>query len=270
MDSAIGVSTMLAIGPQQFRAMLDGFHEMDEHFRTAPFDRNLPVLMGLFGIWYNDFFGAQTLAVLPYEQYLKRFPAYLQQLTMESNGKHVTLDGTEVSCATGPIYWGEPGTNGQHSFYQLIHQGTRLIPCDFIAFGHALNRLGRHHDMLLANVFAQTEALAFGKTAEQVKAEGTPDWLVPHRVFEGNRPSNTILAESLTPETLGKLVALYEHCVFTQGAIWNINSFDQWGVELGKALAQRIIPELESEAEPSLAHDSSTNNLIRRYRELRK
>jgi glucose-6-phosphate isomerase len=270
MDSAIGLSTMLAIGPQQFRAMLDGFHEMDEHFRTAPFDRNLPVLMGLFGIWYNDFFGAQTLAVLPYEQYLKHFPAYLQQLTMESNGKHVTLDGTEVSCATGPIYWGEPGTNGQHSFYQLIHQGTRLIPCDFIAFGHALNRLGRHHDMLLANVFAQSEALAFGKTAEQVKAEGTPDWLVPHRVFEGNRPSNTILAESLTPETLGKLVALYEHSVFTQGVIWNINSFDQWGVELGKALAQRIIPELESEAEPSFAHDSSTNNLIRRYRKLRE
>ncbi len=245
MDSAIGLSTMLAIGPDNFRAMLAGFHQMDEHFRTAPFERNLPVLLGLLGIWYNNFFGAETVAVLPYEQYLKRFPAYLQQLTMESNGKHVTLDGTQVNYATGPIYWGEPGTNGQHSFYQLIHQGTRLIPCDFIAFGKALNPLGRHHDMLLANVFAQTEALAFGKTAEQVKAEGTPDWLVPHRVFEGNRPSNTILADRLTPETLGKLVALYEHSVFTQGTIWNINSFDQWGVELGKALAQRIIPELE-------------------------
>ena len=270
MDSAIGLSTMLAIGPENFRAMLDGFHQMDEHFRTAPFERNLPVLMGLLGIWYNDFFGAQTVAVLPYEQYLKRFPAYLQQLTMESNGKHVTLDGTEVTYATGPIYWGEPGTNGQHSFYQLIHQGTRLIPCDFIAFGQPLNPLGRHHDMLLANVFAQTEALAFGKTPEQVKAEGTPDWLVPHRVFEGNRPSNTILAERLTPETLGKLVALYEHSVFTQGAIWQINSFDQWGVELGKVLAQRIIPELESQTEPALGHDSSTNNLIRRYRKLRE
>jgi len=270
MDSAIGLSTMLAIGPEQFLAMLDGFHQMDEHFRTAPFERNLPVLMGLLSIWYNDFFGAQTVAVLPYEQYLKRFPAYLQQLTMESNGKHVTLDGTEVTYATGPVYWGEPGTNGQHSFYQLIHQGTRLIPCDFIAFGHPLNRLGRHHDILLANVFAQTEALAFGKTPEQVKAEGTPDWLVPHRVFEGNRPSNTILAGSLTPETLGKLVALYEHSVFTQGAIWNINSFDQWGVELGKALAQRIIPEIESKTEPSLAHDSSTNNLIHRYRKLKE
>jgi glucose-6-phosphate isomerase len=270
MDSAIGLSTMLAIGPEQFRAMLDGFHRMDEHFRSAPFNRNLPVLMGLLSLWYNDFFGAQTVAVLPYEQYLKRFPAYLQQLTMESNGKHVTLDGTEVTYATGPIYWGEPGTNGQHSFYQLIHQGTRLIPCDFIAFGHALNRLGRHHDMLLANVFAQTEALAFGKTAEQVKAEGTPDWLVPHRVFEGNRPTNTILAEQLTPATLGKLVALYEHSVFTQGVIWDINSFDQWGVELGKALAQRIIPEIESETEPPLAHDSSTNNLIRRYRKLKE
>jgi glucose-6-phosphate isomerase len=266
MDSAIGLSTMLAIGPDQFGAMLDGFHQMDEHFRTAPFDRNLPVLMGLLAIWYNDFFGAQTVAVLPYEQYLKRFPAYLQQLTMESNGKHVTLDGTQVNYATGPVYWGEPGTNGQHSFYQLIHQGTLLIPCDFIAFAHTLNPLGRHHDILLANVFAQTEALAFGKTAEQVKAEGTPDWLAPHRVFEGNRPSNTILADRLTPESLGKLVALYEHSVFTQGAIWRINSFDQWGVELGKALAQRIIPELESPAEPSLAHDSSTNNLIRRYR----
>ena len=266
MDSAIGLSTMLAIGPENFRAMLQGFRQMDEHFRTAPFDRNLPVLMGLLTVWYNNFFGAPTIAVLPYEQYLKRFPAYLQQLTMESNGKHVTLNGTEVDYATGPIYWGEPGTNGQHSFYQLIHQGTRLIPCDFIAFNQTLNPLGRHHDMLLANVFAQTEALAFGKTSEQVKAEGTPDWLVPHRVFEGNRPSNTILAERLTPETLGKLVALYEHIVFTQGTIWNINSFDQWGVELGKVLAQRIIPELESETEPALGHDSSTNNLIRRYR----
>jgi glucose-6-phosphate isomerase len=266
MDSAIGLSTMLAIGADNFRAMLDGFHQMDEHFRTAPFERNLPVLMGLLALWYNDFFGAQTLAVLPYEQYLKRFPAYLQQLTMESNGKHVTLDGAEVTYATGPVYWGEPGTNGQHSFYQLIHQGTRLIPCDFIAFSKALNPLGRHHDMLLANVFAQTEALAFGKTPEQVKAEGTPDWLVPHRVFEGNRPSNTILAEQLTPEILGKLVALYEHIVFTQGAIWQINSFDQWGVELGKVLAQRIIPELESQTETALGHDSSTNNLIRRYR----
>ena len=266
MDSAIGLSTMVAIGPDNFRAMLSGFHEMDEHFRTAPFERNLPVLMGLLGIWYNDFFGAQTVAVLPYEQYLKRFPAYLQQLTMESNGKHVTLDGKKVAHDTGPIYWGEPGTNGQHSFYQLIHQGTRLIPCDFIAFAQALNPLGRHHDMLIANVCAQTEALAFGKTPEQVKAEGTPEWLVPHRVFEGNRPSNTILAERLTPGTLGKLVALYEHLVFTQGVIWNIDSFDQWGVELGKVLAQRIIPELESQAEPPLAHDSSTNNLIKYYR----
>jgi glucose-6-phosphate isomerase len=266
MDSAIGLSTMLAIGPENFTAMLDGFHQMDEHFRTTPFEKNLPVLMGLLGIWYTDFFGAQTVAVLPYEQYLKRFPAYLQQLMMESNGKHVTSDGTTVTYATGPIYWGEPGTNGQHSFYQLIHQGTRLIPCDFIAFEETLNPLGRHHDMLLANVFAQTEALAFGKTPDQVKAEGTPDWLVPHRVFEGNRPSNTILAEQLTPEALGKLVALYEHCVFTQGAIWQINSFDQWGVELGKVLAQRIIPELESKTEPSLGHDSSTNHLIRRYR----
>jgi glucose-6-phosphate isomerase len=269
MDSAIGLSTMLAIGPDHFRAMLDGFHQIDEHFRTAPFDRNLPVLLGLLAVWYNDFFGAQTVAVLPYEQYLKRFPAYLQQLTMESNGKHVTLEGTTVNYSTGPVYWGEPGTNGQHSFYQLIHQGTRLIPCDFIAFEHTLNPLGRHHDILLANVFAQTEALAFGKTPEQVKAEGTPDWLVPHRVFEGNRPSNTILADRLTPANLGKLVALYEHSVFTQGAIWDINSFDQWGVELGKALAQRIIPELESKTEPALAHDSSTNNLIRRYRKLK-
>ena len=266
MDSAIGLSTMLAIGPDNFRAMLEGFHEMDEHFRTAPFEQNLPVLLGLLAVWYNDFFGAETVAVLPYEQYLKRFPAYLQQLTMESNGKHVRLDGSEVDYATGPIYWGEPGTNGQHSFYQLIHQGTRLIPCDFIAFIQTLNPLGRHHDMLLANVFAQTEALAFGKTKEQVKAEGTPDWLVPHRVFEGNRPSNTILAEKLTPNTLGKLVALYEHCVFTQGTIWNIDSFDQWGVELGKVLAQRIVPELESGQETELKHDSSTNALIRRYR----
>jgi glucose-6-phosphate isomerase len=269
MDSAIGLSTMLAIGPDHFREMLQGFHQMDEHFRTAPFEKNLPVLMGLLAVWYNDFFGAQTVAVLPYEQYLKRFPAYLQQLTMESNGKHVTLDGTKVDYATGPIYWGEPGTNGQHSFYQLIHQGTRLIPCDFIAFTKTLNPIGRHHDMLLANVFAQTEALAFGKTPEQVKAEGTPDWLAPHRVFEGNRPSNTILADQLTPESLGKLVALYEHSVFTQGAIWNINSFDQWGVELGKALAQRIIPELEGGTEPAPSHDSSTNNLIRRYRKLK-
>jgi glucose-6-phosphate isomerase len=270
MDSAIGLSTMLAIGPDEFRAMLDGFHQMDEHFRTTPFERNLPVLMGLLGIWYNDFFGAQTVAVLPYEQYLKRFPAYLQQLTMESNGKHVALEGTSVDYPTGPIYWGEPGTNGQHSFYQLIHQGTRLIPCDFIAFGQALNPLGRHHDLLLANVFAQSEALAFGKTPEQVKAEGTPDWLVPHRVFEGNRPTNTILAEGLTPGTLGKLVALYEHIVFTQGTIWQINSFDQWGVELGKVLAQRIVPELESAQEPALGHDTSTNNLIRRYRKLKQ
>jgi glucose-6-phosphate isomerase len=269
MESAIGLSTMLAIGPDNFRAMLDGFHEMDEHFRTVPFERNLPVLMGLLGVWYNDFFGAQTVGVLPYEQYLKRFPAYLQQLTMESNGKHVTLDGTEVTYATCPIYWGEPGTNGQHSFYQLIHQGTRLIPCDFIAFAQPLNHLGRHHDVLLANVFAQSEALALGKTAEQVKAEGTPDWLVPHRVFEGNRPSNTILADRLTPGVLGKLVALYEHSVFTQGTIWQINPFDQWGVELGKVLAQRIIPELESKTEPTLSHDSSTNNLIHQYRKLK-
>jgi glucose-6-phosphate isomerase len=266
MDSAIGLSTMLAIGPENFQDMLNGFHQMDEHFRTTPLEHNLPVLLGLLGIWYADFFGAQTVAVLPYEQYLKRFPAYLQQLTMESNGKHVTLKGAEVHYATGPIYWGEPGTNGQHSFYQLIHQGTNLIPCDFIAFSKSLNNLGRHHDTLIANVFAQTEALAFGKTPEQVKSEGTPDWLVPHRVFEGNRPSNTILADRLTPEVLGKLVALYEHSVFTQGTIWQINSFDQWGVELGKALAQRIIPELESPSEPTLSHDSSTNNLIKRYR----
>jgi len=266
MDSAIGLSTMLAIGPENFRAMLEGFRQMDEHFRTAKFERNLPVLMGLLAVWYIDFFGAQTVAVLPYEQYLKRFPAYLQQLTMESNGKRVTLDGTAVDYQTGPVYWGEPGTNGQHSFYQLIHQGTRLIPCDFIAFTTALNPLGRHHDMLLANVFAQAEALAFGKTPAEVKAEGTPDWLVPHRVFEGNRPSSTILLERLTPEALGKLVALYEHSVFTQGAIWDIDSFDQWGVELGKVLAQRIVPELEGKSETALAHDSSTNNLIRRYR----
>jgi glucose-6-phosphate isomerase len=269
MDSAIGLSTMLAIGPDNFRSMLDGFHQMDEHFRTAPFEKNLPVILGLLAVWYNDFFGAQTAAVLPYEQYLKRFPAYLQQLTMESNGKSVTLDSTPVGCDTGPIYWGEPGTNGQHSFYQLIHQGTRLIPCDFIGFCQTLNPIGRHHDILLANVFAQAEALAFGKTAEQVKAEGTPDWLVPHRVFEGNRPSNTILAERLTPEVLGKLVALYEHSVFTQGTIWNIDSFDQWGVELGKVLAQRIVPELEDKAEPKLTHDSSTNTLIQRYRRLK-
>jgi glucose-6-phosphate isomerase len=270
MDSAIGLSTMLAIGPDNFRSMLGGFRQMDEHFRTAPFACNLPVLMGLLAVWYTDFFGAQAIAVLPYEQYLKRFPAYLQQLTMESNGKHVTLDGERVGYDTGPIYWGEPGTNGQHSFYQLIHQGTRLIPCDFIAFGKPLNPLGRHHDILLANVFAQSEALAFGKTPEQVKAEGTPDWLVPHRVFGGNRPSNTLLAERLTPATLGKLVALYEHAVFTQGVIWNIDSFDQWGVELGKVLAQRIIAELESKPELTLSHDSSTNTLIRRYRTLKE
>lgn len=269
MDSAIGLSTMLAIGPDHFRAMLDGFRAIDEHFRTAPFEQNLPVLMGLLGIWYTDFFGAETVAVLPYEQYLKRFPAYLQQLTMESNGKHVTLAGKPVEHQTSPIYWGEPGTNGQHSFYQLLHQGTRLVPCDFIAFGQTLNALGRHHDMLVANVFAQGEALAFGKTAEQVKAEGTPDWLVPHRVFEGNRPSNTILVDRLTPGALGKLVALYEHSVFTQGTIWDIDSFDQWGVELGKVLAQRIIPELDGSSDPTLGHDSSTNNLIRRYRKLR-
>src|SRR6266404_1773245 len=269
MDSAIGLSTMLAIGPDNFLLMLKGFHEMDEHFRTAPFEKNLPVLMALLSIWNNDFLGAHTVAVLPYEQYLKRFPAYLQQLTMESNGKHVTLDGKSVNYQTGPIYWGEPGTNGQHSFYQLIHQGTRLIQCDFIAFAHPLTPLGPHHDILLANVFAQAEALAFGKTPREVKAEGTPDWLVPHRVFEGNRPSNTILAERLTPAVLGKLVALYEHSVFTQGIIWNIDSFDQWGVELGKVLAQRIIPELESKTTPKLKHDSSTNNLVRRYRKMK-
>jgi len=270
MSSAIGLSTMVAIGPDNFQAMLSGLHQMDEHFRTTPFGQNLPVLMGLLAVWYNDFFGAQTAAVLPYEQYLKRFPAYLQQLTMESNGKHVTLDGKRVTHQTGPIYWGEPGTNGQHSFYQLIHQGTRLIPCDFIAFSQPLNALGRHHDILIANVCAQAEALAFGKTAEQVEAEGTPKWLVPHRVFEGNRPSNTILAKRLTPESLGTLVALYEHSTFTQGAIWHIDSFDQWGVELGKVLAQRIIPELESKEEPKLDHDSSTNNLIRYYRKSRE
>jgi glucose-6-phosphate isomerase len=270
MDSAIGLSTMLAVGPENFRKMLQGFHEIDEHFRTAPFDKNLPVLMALLSIWNTDFLGANTIAVLPYEQYLKRFPAYLQQLTMESNGKHVTLNGKQVDYQTGPIYWGEPGTNGQHSFYQLIHQGTRLIPCDFIAFARALTPLGPHHDILLANVFAQAEALAFGKTAAEVKAEGTPAWLVPHRVFEGNRPSNTILADRLTPEVLGRLIALYEHIVFTQGVIWNLDSFDQWGVELGKVLAQRIIPELESKTPPRLKHDSSTNNLIRRYRKLKQ
>ncbi|HWJ19091.1 MAG TPA: glucose-6-phosphate isomerase [Geobacterales bacterium] len=266
MDSAIGLSTMLAIGPEHFRAMLDGFHEMDEHFRTTPFERNLPVLMALLTVWYTNFFGAETIAVLPYEQYLKRFPAYLQQLTMESNGKHVTLDGVEVDYQTGPIYWGEPGTNGQHSFYQLMHQGTRLIPCDFIAFEQPLNPLGRHHDMLLANVFAQAEALAFGKTSEEVKAEGTPDWLVPHRTFEGNRPSNTLLMDRLTPAALGRLIALYEQNVFTQGVIWDIDSFDQWGVELGKVLAQRIIPELEGQPGTELRHDTSTNDLIDRYR----
>jgi glucose-6-phosphate isomerase len=269
MDSAIGLSTMLAVGPANFRAMLDGFHQMDEHFRTAPLDKNLPVILGLLSVWYNDFFGAQTVAVLPYEQYLKRFPAYLQQLTMESNGKHVTLDGERVNYDTGPIYWGEPGTNGQHSFYQLIHQGTRIIPCDFIGFLKTLNPLGRHHDMLLANVFAQAEALAFGKTPEQVKAEGTPDWLVPHRVFEGNRPSNVLLADKLTPEALGKLVALYEHSVFTQGTIWQIDSFDQWGVELGKVLAQKIIAEIEAPGDADLKHDRSTSNLVRRYRKLK-
>ena len=267
MDSAIGLSTMIAIGPEQFREMLDGFHAMDEHFRTAPFASNLPVLMGLLTVWYTDFFDAQTVAVLPYEQYLKRFPAYLQQLTMESNGKHVTLDGTRVETQTGPVYWGEPGTNGQHSFYQLIHQGTRLIPCDFIGFYKTLNPLGAHHDTLMANVFAQAEALAFGKTAEQVKAEGTPDWLVPHRVFEGNRPSNVILADRLTPGILGTLIALYEHAVFTQGTIWSVDSFDQWGVELGKVLAQKIIGELESKTEPAMSHDASTTNLIRKYRQ---
>lgn len=269
MDSAIGLSTMLAVGPENFARLLAGFHAMDKHFRTAPFEKNLPVLMGLLAVWYTDFFDAQTVAVLPYEQYLKRFPAYLQQLTMESNGKHITLGGTKVAYNTGPVYWGEPGTNGQHSFYQLIHQGTRLIPCDFVAFAKALTPLGRHHDILIANVLAQAEALAFGKTPAQVKAEGTPDWLVPHRVFDGNRPSNTLLADKLTPETLGALVALYEHSVFTQGAIWQINSFDQWGVELGKALAQAIIPELESKTPPKLKHDSSTNALIKRYRKMR-
>jgi len=270
MDSAIGLSTLIAIGSENFRALLDGFHAMDKHFRTAPFHKNLPVLMGLLSVWYNNFFGAETVAVLPYDQYLKRFPAYLQQLAMESNGKHVTLDGRPVNYQTGPIYWGEPGTNGQHSFYQLIHQGTRLIPCDFIGFCRALNPLGRHHDLLMANLFAQTEALAFGKTEDQVRAEGTPDWLAPHRIFEGNRPTNTILAERLTPETLGKLVALYEHSVFTQGVIWHIDSFDQWGVELGKVLAERIIPELERVEKPRLAHDSSTNALIKRYRRLKE
>ena len=270
MDSAIGLSTMIAIGPENFYSMLDGFHEMDEHFRTAPFERNLPVLMGMLGIWYNNFFDTQTVAVLPYEQYLKRFPAYLQQLTMESNGKHVTLDGAEIAYQTGSIYWGEPGTNGQHSFYQMIHQGTKLIPCDFIAFMQPLNPLGRHHDLLLANLFAQAEALAFGKTPQEILGEDTPAWLVPHKTFEGNRPSSMIILERLTPATLGKLVALYEHSVFTQGAIWQIDSFDQWGVELGKALAARIIPELESVAEQKLNHDSSTNTIIRRYRKSKK
>ncbi len=270
MESAIGLSTMLAIGPDNFRAMLDGFHEMDEHFRTAPFERNLPVLMGMLSVWYNNFFGAPTVAVLPYEQYLKRFPAYLQQLAMESNGKQVTLDGESVTCDTSPIYWGEPGTNGQHSFYQLIHQGTRLIPCDFIAFGQTLNPIGAHHDMLIANVLAQGEALAFGKTPDALRAEGCPDWLVPHRSFDGNRPSNTILLERLTPTALGKLVALYEHNVFTQGAVWNIDPFDQWGVELGKVLAGRIVPDVVAKGEPQLRHDSSTNALIRRYRRLRE
>ena len=269
MDSAIGLSTMIAIGPSNFRAMLGGFHAMDMHFKTTPLKQNLPVLMGLLSVWYNDFFNAQTVAVLPYDQYLKRFPAYLQQLTMESNGKHVTLGGKRVNYETGPVYWGEPGTNGQHSFYQLIHQGTKLIPCDFIGFTRSLNPLGSHHDYLMANVFAQTEALAFGKTVEQVKAEGTPDWLCPQKEFEGNRPSNTVLAERLTPEMLGKLVALYEHNVFTQGAVWDIDSFDQWGVELGKVLAQRIVPELQAKEEPKLGHDSSTNTLIRRYRAAR-
>ena len=266
MESAIGLSTMLAIGPDRFREMLAGSHAMDEHFRTAPFERNLPVLMGLLAVWYADFFGAQTVAVLPYDQYLKRFPAYLQQLTMESTGKHVTRDGAQASYDTGPVYWGEPGTNGQHSFYQMIHQGTRLIPCDFIGFCQTLNRLGNHHDILMANLLAQSEALAFGKTSVEVKAEGTPDWLVPHRTFEGNRPSSTILADRLTPETLGKLVALYEHSVYTQAVVWDIDAFDQWGVELGKVLAGRIIPELESSGEPPLQHDGSTNALIRRYR----
>lgn len=270
MDSAIGLSTMIAVGPAGFRRMLDGLHAMDEHFRTAPFERNLPVLMGLIGLWYTCFFDAQAVAVLPYDQYLKRFPAYLQQLVMESNGKSVTLDGGKVDHQTSAVYFGEPGTNGQHSFYQLIHQGTKLIPCDFIAFGRSLNPLGRHHDLLMSNVFAQAEALAFGKTSAEVSAEGTPGWLAPHRTFEGNRPSSIILAEQLTPEVLGSLVALYEHLVFTQGAVWNINPFDQWGVELGKALASRILPELESGTEPELAHDSSTNALIRKYRRWRR
>jgi glucose-6-phosphate isomerase len=269
MMSAIGLSTMIAIGPDNFREILAGAHEMDEHFRTTSFEKNLPVILGLLGIWYADFFGAQTVAVLPYDQYLKRFPAYLQQLTMESNGKSTTRNGTHVTYETGSIYWGEPGTNGQHSFYQLIHQGTKLIPCDFIGFARSLNPLGDHHDLLTANIFAQSEALAFGKTAEQVKAEGTPDWLVPHRVFEGNRPSNVIFAETLTPRVLGKLVALYEHIVFTQGIIWAIDSFDQWGVELGKVLAKNIYPELASDKEPELKHDSSTDTLIRRYRKQR-
>jgi glucose-6-phosphate isomerase len=270
MTSAIGLSTMLAIGSENFRSMLGGCHQMDNHFRTAPFDRNLPVIMGLLSVWNTDFFGARAVAILPYEHYLKRFPAYLQQLTMESNGKQTMLDGHGVTCDTSPIYFGEPGTNGQHSFYQLIHQGTRLVPCDFIAFGRSLNPIGQHHDRLIANVFAQAEALAFGKTAAQARDEGTADWLVPHRVFDGNRPSNTILAEQLTPELLGKLVALYEHSVFTQSAIWRINAFDQWGVELGKVLAQRMIPEIESEAEPELNHDSSTNALIRHYRKYKE
>ncbi len=269
MDSAIGLSTMIAIGPENFRLMLSGFRAMDDHFRTAPFEKNLPVLMGLLTVWYNNFFDAQTVALLPYDQYLKRFPAYLQQLTMESNGKHVTLDGRGVSYQTAPIYWGEPGTNGQHSFYQLIHQGTKLIPCDFIGFCKTLNPVGNQHDLLMANLFAQTEALAFGKTEDEVKAEGTDGTLAPHRVFEGNRPTNTILAERLTPETLGLLVSLYEHSVFTQGTIWSIDSFDQWGVELGKVLAKKIVPELESRSDPALSHDSSTNALIRRYRRLK-
>ena len=269
MDSAIGLSTMLAIGPDAFGEMLAGFHAMDEHFRTTPLAENLPVLMGMLAVWYADFFGAQTVAVLPYDQYLKRFPAYLQQLTMESNGKSVTLDGTPVDYQTGAIYWGEPGTNGQHSFYQLIHQGTRLVPCDFIGFYRGLNPLGEHHDLLMANVFAQSEALAFGKTADEVRAEGTPDWLVPHRTFPGNRPSSTILADQLTPHTLGVLVALYEHSVFVQGVIWDIDSFDQWGVELGKVLAQRIVPELSAPVDAPLEHDSSTTTLIRRYRQHR-
>jgi glucose-6-phosphate isomerase len=269
MDSAIGLSTMLAIGPDHFHDMLKGFHKIDEHFRTTPFESNLPVIMALLSIWYVNFYGAETIAVLPYEQYLKRFPAYLQQLTMESNGKYVTIEGEKVDYQTSPIYWGEPGTNGQHSFYQLIHQGTRMIPCDFIAFAEPLENIGRHHDILIANAFAQAEALAFGKTLEQVRSEGVPDKLAPHKVFEGNRPSSMILAQKLDPETLGKLIALYEHCVFTQGVIWNIDSFDQWGVELGKVLAQRIIPELENKQEPGLNHDSSTNNLIRRYRRMK-